>query len=99
MLPFSFPSSVLQEGMRTAVTCQTIQGDLPIHFTWTRLVYLPIHFTWTRLVYLPVHFTWTRLVYLPVHFTWTKFCLPEFLSKDAYLRLCFAKARLAREEY
>jgi hypothetical protein len=37
MLPFFFPpASVLQEGLRTAVTCQTIQGDLPIQFQWTR---------------------------------------------------------------
>jgi hypothetical protein len=45
MLPFSFPpASVLQEGLRTAVTCQTIQGDLPIQFQWTRQVVLQATF-------------------------------------------------------
>ena len=36
MLGFSFDNSVLEEGMRTVVTCQTVEGDLPIHFKWFR---------------------------------------------------------------
>ncbi|XP_023349612.1 Down syndrome cell adhesion molecule-like protein 1 [Eurytemora carolleeae] len=34
MIEFSFYD--LQEGMRTAVTCQTVDGELPIKFSWFR---------------------------------------------------------------
>ncbi len=35
-MPFLFPNNLLSEGMRSAVTCQVLEGDLPIRFSWTR---------------------------------------------------------------
>ena len=29
-------NSLLREGMRTAVTCQAVEGELPINFNWFR---------------------------------------------------------------
>ncbi len=34
-MPFLFPNNLLSEGMRSAVSCQILQGNLPITFTWT----------------------------------------------------------------
>ena len=35
-MPFSFPNELLKEGMRAAVTCQILEGDLPVYFTWKK---------------------------------------------------------------
>jgi hypothetical protein len=35
-VPFSFPNELLKEGMRAAVTCQILEGDLPVYFTWKK---------------------------------------------------------------
>ena len=35
-MPFLFPNTLLSEGMRSAVSCQVLEGDLPISFSWSR---------------------------------------------------------------
>ncbi|CAG7785523.1 unnamed protein product, partial [Allacma fusca] len=34
IMPFQFLSEYLQEGRRLAVSCQILEGDKPIEFTW-----------------------------------------------------------------
>ncbi|CAG0883377.1 unnamed protein product [Darwinula stevensoni] len=34
--PFAFPNALLKEGMRASVTCQIVEGDLPVFFTWMK---------------------------------------------------------------
>lgn len=33
-MPFLFPNKLLNEGMRSAVSCQILEGSLPITFGW-----------------------------------------------------------------
>ena len=35
-MPFLFPNKVLTEGMRSAVSCQILEGNLPIKFHWEK---------------------------------------------------------------
>ena len=35
-MPFLFPNKVLTEGMRSAVSCQILEGNLPIQFHWEK---------------------------------------------------------------
>ena len=35
-MPFLFPNKVLTEGMRSAVSCQILEGNLPIRFHWEK---------------------------------------------------------------
>ena len=35
-MPFLFPNKVLTEGMRSAVSCQILEGNLPIAFHWKK---------------------------------------------------------------
>ena len=35
-MPFLFPNKLLTEGMRSAVTCQILEGNLPINFIWRK---------------------------------------------------------------
>ena len=35
-MPFLFPNDLLYEGMRSAVSCQILAGNLPISFAWDR---------------------------------------------------------------
>ena len=35
-MPFLFPNKLLNEGMRSAVSCQILEGSLPIQFDWTK---------------------------------------------------------------
>ena len=35
-MPFLFPNKLLNEGMRSAVSCQILEGSLPIEFDWTK---------------------------------------------------------------
>ena len=35
-MPFLFPNKLLTEGMRSAVTCQILEGNLPINFIWKK---------------------------------------------------------------
>ena len=34
IMPFLFPNNLLNEGMRSAVSCQILEGNLPISFGW-----------------------------------------------------------------
>ena len=36
IMPFLFPNKLLSEGMRSAVSCQILEGSLPISFEWTK---------------------------------------------------------------
>ncbi|CAB4064373.1 DSCAM [Lepeophtheirus salmonis] len=36
IMPFLFPNKLLSEGMRSAVSCQILEGNLPIRFSWNR---------------------------------------------------------------
>jgi len=36
IMPFLFPNNLLSEGMRSAVSCQILQGNLPINFSWDK---------------------------------------------------------------
>ena len=36
IMPFLFPNKLLNEGMRSAVSCQILEGSLPIQFDWTK---------------------------------------------------------------
>lgn len=36
ILPIQSMNNVLREGMRAAITCQTIEGDLPFKFRWEK---------------------------------------------------------------
>ena len=36
IMPFLFPNKVLTEGMRSAVSCQILEGNLPIKFHWEK---------------------------------------------------------------
>ena len=36
IMPFLFPNKLLNEGMRSAVSCQILEGSLPIEFDWTK---------------------------------------------------------------
>ena len=35
-MPFLFPNKLLNEGMRSAVSCQILEGSLPITFRWDK---------------------------------------------------------------
>lgn len=35
-MPFLFPNNLLSEGMRSAVSCQVLAGNLPLTFAWDR---------------------------------------------------------------
>ena len=35
-MPFLFPNNLLNEGMRSAVSCQILEGNLPIDFEWDK---------------------------------------------------------------
>ena len=35
-MPFLFPNKLLNEGMRSAVSCQILEGSLPITFHWDK---------------------------------------------------------------
>lgn len=35
-MPFLFPNKLLNEGMRSAVSCQILEGSLPITFRWNK---------------------------------------------------------------
>lgn len=35
-MPFLFPNKLLSEGMRSAVSCQILEGSLPIVFHWSK---------------------------------------------------------------
>lgn len=35
-MPFLFPNNLLNEGMRSAVSCQILEGNLPINFEWDK---------------------------------------------------------------
>ena len=35
-MPFLFPNKLLNEGMRSAVSCQILEGSLPITFRWEK---------------------------------------------------------------
>ena len=36
IMPFLFPNNLLTEGMRSAVSCQILEGNLPITFKWDK---------------------------------------------------------------
>lgn len=36
IMPFLFPNKLLNEGMRSAVSCQILEGSLPISFLWDK---------------------------------------------------------------
>ena len=36
IMPFLFPNKLLNEGMRSAVSCQILEGSLPITFHWDK---------------------------------------------------------------
>ena len=36
ILPINAMTDLLREGMRAAITCQIMEGDLPITFRWER---------------------------------------------------------------
>jgi hypothetical protein len=35
-MPFLFPNKMLSEGMRSAISCQILEGSLPISFQWSK---------------------------------------------------------------
>lgn len=36
ILPIPPMTNLLNEGMRAAISCQIVEGDLPVMFTWTK---------------------------------------------------------------